>query len=536
MKLLDLFVLSFLLVGAVVNVKAQANDSLLSVLDKAIERREDYTQKKNATLKKLRLETHKTRLSGSPTEIYHSYIKLYDGYNEFKYDSAYIYVEKAKQVAHQINDSTLIAEAKIHEGFLLLSAGLFTEAIDTLQSIDTLQLGKLKKYDLYFTKARSFFDLAEYNDDNKFQVNYIRKGISNLRKALALVDKNSSEYLKANGLKHLQQQNWKDAKNNYLTWLKNNHLSPQLYGVATSSLSYIYAQLGEEKKSTYYITLAAISDIKHSIKENIALRNLASKLYEKGELKKANAYVKIALEDADFFNARHRKNQISSILPIIESAQLYKVEQKNKTLENTVVLLAVLSLLILISLGIIFKQLKEKKAAREALTENNKRLQQLNLNLMEADSIKQDYITYFLKATSQLINKMGTLQKSTILKIKTKKPEDVLQTIYKYSAKKERTELFHQFDEVFLQLFPSFINQFNDLFPEDEQKVPKKNELLTTELRIFALYRLGIQDNKQVADFLDVSLSTVYSYKTRLKSKSNYRENFEEKIMQIKKF
>ena len=517
------------------NGKAQNNDSLVSVLDETIVKREQYTQQKHQRLKTLERQMQKTRLSGTKEDIYQAHIKLYDGYNEFKYDSAYFYIEKAKGVAKEIKSTTHLSEAKIKEGFLLLSAGLFTEAIDTLQSIDTLALTPLKKYDLYFTKARSYFDLAEYNDDSKFQINYIRKGILNLNKALDLVEVNSSPYLKANGLKHLQQQNWELAKENYLLWLESYELSPQLYGIATSSLSYIFKQLDEPEKSKYYITLAAISDIQHAIKENIALRNLATKFYEEGKLKKANTYVRIALEDAEFFNARHRKNQISSILPIIESAQLYRVEQKNKSLQNTVILLAILSLIILVFFAIIVKQLKEKKAARQALAENNKQLQQMNLNLVEADSIKQDYITYFLKATSQLINKMGSLQKTTILKIKTKKPEEVLQTIYKYSAKKERTALFHQFDEVFLQLFPSFIESFNQLFPEKEQKTPKKNELLNTELRIFALYRLGIQDNKQVADFLDVSIATVYSYKTRLKNKSNHRENFDQKIMEIRK-
>ena len=165
------------------NGKAQNNDSLVSVLDETIVKREQYTQQKHQRLKTLERQMQKTRLSGTKEDIYQAYIKLYDGYNEFKYDSAYFYIEKAKGVAKEIKPTTHLSEAKIKEGFLLLSAGLFTEAIDTLQSIDTLALTPLKKYDLYFTKARSYFDLAEYNDDSKFQINYIRKGILNLNKS-----------------------------------------------------------------------------------------------------------------------------------------------------------------------------------------------------------------------------------------------------------------------------------------------------------------------------------------------------------------
>jgi hypothetical protein len=245
--------------------------------------------------------------------------------------------------------------------------------------------------------------------------------------------------------------------------------------------------------------------------------------------------VKIALDDANFYDARHRKNQISSILPIIESAQLLKVEQKNESLRTTVYLLAILTLITLIFIGLTFKQLKEKKIARKELAKNNERLKKVNLSLLESDTIKQDYITYFLRITSHLIGKIESLQKTTILKIQTKKADELLKMMKNYSVKQERVALFHQFDEVFLQLFPDFIEGFNKLFPEDQQRQLKKEELLNTELRIFALYRLGIQDNKQIADFLDVSLSTVYSYKTRLKSSSNYRDSFEQKVMEIKR-
>ncbi|MDT0641249.1 DUF6377 domain-containing protein [Zunongwangia sp. F363] len=517
-------------------IHAQNGDTLISIVDKEIANRKNSTLEEYSKLEKLKRNVHKARLSGTSKEIYDAYLELYNGYRSFKYDSAYFYLEKAKELAKQMNDSSLMGETKIKESFILLSAGLFTEAFDTIKSVEINQLDNDNKYDFYFTKARSYFDIADYNDDSRFRINYVRKGIFNLEEALKYVDKNSSKGLMASGLKNLKQQNWEKAKSIYLQWLGDHDLSPQLYGVATSSLSYIYDQTGEREKAIKYLALAAISDLRNSIKENIALRNLAIELNEDGELNKANKYVRVALTDAEFYNARHRRNQISAILPIMESAQLYKLEENNKNLENAVILLALFTVISLVFLGIIFKQLKEKKAARKALSRNNERLQQMNLSLIEADTIKQDYITYFLKATSQLIGKMGTLQKNTILKVKTKKPEEILQIVQKYSAKKERAALFHQFDEVFLQLFPSFIDRFNSLFPQDEKRVVKKGELLNTELRIFALYRLGIQDNKQVAEFLDISISTVYSYKTRLKSKSDYREDFESKIMDIKRF
>jgi len=517
------------------SVHGQDNDSIIAAIDHAIGQRDFYIKQKHMELDILKESAEKSQLSDSLEDIHKSYIKLYEGYKAFRYDSAYFYLEKAKGFANKLNDSSLIAGTKIKEGFILISAGLFTEALDTLNSINTDNLNNMNRYDYFYNRARAYFDLADYNDDDRFRINYIRKGIFNLEEALKTVKKSSSEYLKARGLKELKQQNWERARIIYLEWL-SKQLPAQEYGVATSSLSYVYSNLGDQNKAMKYLAMATISDLENSIQENTALRNLAIQLYENGKLNKANQYVRVAFKDAELYNARHRRNQISAILPIIESAQLYKVEQKNKSLQTTVILLTVLAAIVLLSLGIIFKQLKEKKAVRKAISENNERLKEMNLSLVEADAIKQDYITYFLKATSQLISKMVALQKHTILKIRTKKPEEVLDIIQKYSAKKEREALFHQFDEVFLQLFPSFIAQINMLFPVNDQIVIKTGDLLSTELRIYALYRLGIQDNKQVAEFLDISISTVYSYKTRLKSKSNCRAIFEDKIMDIKRF
>jgi len=418
----------------------------------------------------------------------------------------------------------------------LLSSGLFKEAVDTLRSIDTLKLSVSNKYNYYYIRARSYFDLAEYVGDDQFRIDYTRNGIKMLEKAQLLVPRSTSDYWAAESLERMKKQEWEEAEKAYLHWINDFDLSPNDYAVATSSLSFIYTWNGESEKAIRYLTLAAISDIRNATKENTALRNLANELYKVGDLEMANKFVNLAMEDAKFYNARHRKIELSSILPILEEAQLFKAEQKNKTLEKIIFVLIILAVLSLIFLVIIFKQLKDKNRARQALAENNERLKETNLNLMEADAIKQDYITYFLKVTSQLINKIDTLQKSTLQKVKTKRPDEILTLLKKYSVKKERNELFHQFDEVFLKLFPNFISEMNNLLPAEEKRVLKQDELLNTELRIFALYRLGVQDPQQVAEFLEISVATIYTYKTRLKSKSQFKDSFEEKIMEIRRF
>ena len=529
--------LFFIIMINICCLQAQTDYPILKKLDKELRKQPIYLQKKRTHIDSLKKNAEKTQFYNDDHKIYQSYIQLFQEYKSFKYDSAYFYIDKAKELAIQMNDSLLIARTNINESFILLSSGLFKEASDILNTLNPASYSSELKYDYYFLMARFYYDLSDYNDDLRFRIKYVRKGNSFLEKAIAISSKNSPQFYAATGLMELKQQNWAGAENAFLSWLQliDPDEVPDQYGIAISSLSYAYEQQGNIAKAIESIGKAAISDVQNSTKENIALRNLANLLFQKGMLEEANRYLHLAMKDATFYNARQRKIQISSILPIVEGAQLYKLEQRNNNLQIIIVALFLLFGIAIILLLVIKKQLKQKNEAKKSLSIHIEELKKVNQSLTESDTIKQYYLAYFLNATSTLIQKLGRMQKSTIHKIKTKHPEEVLNVLKKFSVKKERRELFQQFDEVFLKLFPSFIEKFYALFPIEERKTMKHEKFLSTELRIFALYRLGIQDSKQVADFLEISVATVYTYKTRIKSKSLYKNNFEEKIMSIKR-
>jgi len=509
-------------------------DPLIDSLDRALQRKQFYVKQKYSRIEELKKSMRKSTLSKDNLSLYKLNMALFEEYKSFKYDSAYYYLEEAKIKAIRLKNPQLLSNSRIKEGFVLLSSGLFKEAIDTLNSIDTSKLALKNKYEYYSIKARAYYDLADYTRDQRYNINYIQRGNQYLEKALSLIKPNTNEYWSSESLKRLKQQDFKGAELAFSYWINNFKLPVDYYGIATSSLGYIYSEKGMTEKAVHYLALAAIADVKNATKETVALRNLANELFKLGYLDKANQYINLAMDDATFYDARHRKIEISSILPIIEKAQLNKVNEKNDMLEKIVILLTVLALFIILFLIVIFKQLKEKNAAKKVMAESFGKLQEMNVSLSEANSIKEEYITYFIKATSDLINKIDHIQKSTIQKIISKKTDEVINSLKKYDVKKERETLFHQFDMIFLKLFPTFISDFNSLFPQDHKSIIKKGELLNTELRIFALHRLGIQDSNQIADFLELSVSTIYTYKTRIKSKSDYKEVFEEKIMAIK--
>lgn len=515
-------------------LSAQQLDPLLKELDKVLANKNVYVKQKYARINILKRNVHKFTLSQDDRSLYSSYMSLFDEYKSFKYDSAYYYLEAAKAKAFQLKDGTLISRSRTKEGFVLLSSGLFKEAIDTLCHIDGQKLDTKNQFEYYSIKARAYYDLADYTRDLRYNINYIQKGNLYLEKALRLIQPNTNEYWATESLRKLKQQDVKGAEKAFSYWIDNFKLPAEYYGIATSSLGYIYSEKGDTDKAIHYLALAAIADVKNATKETVALRNLANELFKIGRLEEANRYVNLAMDDATFYDARHRKIEISSILPIIEKAQLNKLKDKNDMLEKIVILLTVLALIIVLFLVIIFKQLKQRNASRKVMAESYQKLQDLNVNLTEANTIKEEYIAYFIRATSDLINKIDHIQKSTIQKVIAKKTDEIIANLNRYNINKERENLFHQFDDIFLKLFPTFVADFNALFPPDHKNVIKKGELLNTELRIFALYRLGIQESSQIADFLELSVTTIYTYKTRIKSKSDYKEVFEEKIMAIK--
>ena len=96
---------------------------------------------------------------------------------------------------------------------------------------------------------------------------------------------------------------------------------------------------------------------------------------------------------------------------------------------------------------------------------------------------------------------------------------------------KELEELYENFDSVFLNLFPTFVDDFNALLDPETQIHPKDENRLTTEIRIFALIRLGIEDSSKIAEFLHYSVNTIYNYRARIKNGAiNNRESFERRV------
>ena len=534
-------------------VKAQSTtDSLLNNLNSVLANKDAYVTSKQGAISKIK---QRLKFAKSEDAKYIVYDQLFEQYKSFIHDSAYVYCKKLNTCAYLLKDENKINYSRLNMGFILVSAGMFKEGLDTLSKVNVRYLTTKQRYDYLFLQVRSNFDLADFDKISDYYKKYSTKGFSYCDSILTENKPGSYEYLSALGLKLLRSEDYKAAIGPYQQLLHFKQ-SYQDSAINYSCLGFVYFELGQPDKGLPMLIKSAIIDNTHSTKESVALTNLATHILQRGDIKTAFSYINNAIEDANFYGARHREAQISNIMPIIESEQIAGIEKQKRTLLIYASIITLLVILVIIFWSIVSKQLKKLRIAdeiiihknndlnlaNESLLKVNKRLDkanrtlsQFNLKLDEANMIKDEYIGYFFNTHSDYIEKLDRLKRSIEKNMREKRYEEVLMVLNRLNTNFERENLSHSFDKVFLNIFPKFVEDFNALFDGDHQIHLADGQLLNSELRIFALIRLGIHDNETIGKILNYSVNTIYTYKTKVKNKSLIpNEEFEDKIMLIK--
>lgn len=509
-------------------------DSMFVELDKNIAKSDYYIG-----LKEEKIQNIKSKLKFCPIENNKKLdlcARLFEEYKSYKFDSAYVYATKTLVIAKTLNDSEQITKAKIRLMFCYLSSGMFKESFDLINGIDVYLLNSPLKLEFYGLMARLYYDMADYNSVEPFRSQYINAGIAFSDSAIALIPAHSIERLRAFGLLKMKKKDYNGAIEDFQAVLKKTNDFHE-YAIAASSLGYIYTLTNQYDEAEINIIKAAIADIKSSTKETVALRLLATQLYLRShDTDRAYKYIKIALDDAVIYNARHRKIEIGSILPIIEKERINAVENQRNTLIWLLSLVFVLFVSFLGATLIIYKQLKKIKNARQIIQSQNEKLLVVNSDLEEANNIKDKYLGNFFYINYQYLDKIERMYRLINRKIVLKQYDELAKSFKESDLLLERKNMYKSFDETFLRLFPEFLHEYKQMFPADEWETMKSpNEDLTIEMRIFALIRLGVHESEKIAKFLNYSVNTINTYKTKVKNKSNIQnEMFEKKIMEIK--
>jgi tetratricopeptide (TPR) repeat protein len=515
-------------------ISSPTTDSLFNVLKTELANKKNYDDQKETRITELKNKLaiiSKTDYSAQ----YNISVKLYEEYKVFQFDSAYVYTQKLLNISLVTHDITRQYESRIKLGFILLSAGMFKETFDCLNQINSHFLNDSSRLEYYALKARAYSDLADYNNDKNYTSFDNQSSIKYLDSAIQMAKPESFEMLMHLGDRQLISGMTQQPSVDYIRLLDHYNLTSHQRAMVATGLSSFYLEPSQKDERIRLLTIGAINDIRSSTKETLAIFKLGELLYHDGDYIDAYTCIQQAMADAQYYGARLRKIKIAAVLPLVDAQKIIKAENEKNRFLIYFLSIAAISLLITLIFFIVFIQLKRLKAKEKIIEEKNVLLEKINNKLNEDTHIKEEYIGYFFNVISGYILKLEKLKRSVERKISTKKYDDVLLTVNEINIKKERETLFYTFDHVFLKIFPNFITMFNSLLKKEDQIWPKDNEVLNTDLRIFALMRLGINDNETIANILEYSVNTIYVYKMRIKAKSLVpNDQFEHKIMAIK--
>lgn len=504
--------------------------SQISQLDEAISKRELYIG-----LKRHRIDSLRSQLSdmNDPDKNLALYAELYREYLTFNFDSTMTYVDKAERLATRTGNSEMILLVKIHRALSLATSGHFSHAIAILDKVDSRGLSPVNKEEYYAAREWTYGVWAEYSDKRTIAPEFTAKSLVYLDSLIAVTDTSTPEYTYRLAEKDLRAKRYDNAEKNYLSTLGRIPVNSRLYAQAAYALAITYKESDNEDKYKEWLINAAISDQLVPLKENLALQQLAILLKDEGDLSKANAYLKIALDDAIFYNNRLRMLEIAEKIPDIANVYQKTIEDNNDRLKTYILIIGFLMLLLGCAVVYVYRQHKKVSKSKNALSQLNDQLNLLNWQLSQTNESRERYVSLFMDLCAAYIEKISRFP--TVLKLKVKQLSDISSVAERYvrPSEAETKEMFFNFDSAFLRLYPDFINQFNSLLQEDKQIHPKKGELLNTDLRIYALVRMGISDSNKIAALLFLSPQTIFNHRTQVRNRAFNRESFEKDILSI---
>ena len=515
----------------------RSEDELLRGLDAVLVRSETFRQRKEDRLNVLRSVFQSSRDLQTKADVA---VELGEAYFSYRYDSARYYLNQSLALAEQIGDRQRYSATSVRLGHLYAKAGHFMEAYSALfNQVDSTCLSPSGKVDYLY----ALYDFSRDLEGNAVAL-----------EGLPLPDRRSfREGIYA--LAPEQSEPWQVVRIDELVeegrLEEAEQLARELAGtVAPEDRRYaLYAYLlsdlawrkGKEDEQLKWLVRSAESDLVNAVTDYASLTTIAQMMTGR-DMDRAFRYMRVAQDDAIFYNGMLRPWQMSQSFNIIQKA--YEDTQRSTT--RLTALVAALLFALVVTLFAAFHLLtrrsrklsrmqKELQESNLQLEQRNQELRGLNQEISEAGRIKEVYIGRVLDMMSENVNKMQAYDNHVRLALKQGKTDQLLKELSISTRTEDELQAFYRtFDTTFLALYPNYVEDFNALLREDARVYPKKGELLCTELRIFALIRLGIEDSVRIASLLHYSVSTIYNYKVKVKNGAlGDRDTFEERVKTI---
>lgn len=510
---------------------------LLEELDVAIAHKDQYQQQRQHIADSL---LHAAQQAQGQERI-NLLRRVHYNYENYHADSTFLTLDLIKQTPEYATDTTLQRYVFLSEARAYGIKGLYSTAFEKLNSIDPTHYNtenRLQYHNVRYAVMGWLADFAQkYSPEQAKYLFSVMKPINDSLYALE-PDALNRRIIRSNY--YLLDGRYQDCVDTLLQVIEE--VPADMRTFLYSGLAQAYDKLGARDEERRYLTLTAINDIKQGNTEYMALPLLAQRAFEIGQNERAYKYLICSLEDANFCKASLRTIESSQIFPIIERAMKAEEERQSQFKTWVIVILSLLMVLMFVGLYFLWHQHGKLNKTRQALAKanndlkvSNLQLQSVNKNLRSADKVKEEYIMKYLSRCRRYLGSFESYQRQMYKLMQAHQIEELARQLKSTQViNDEQNHFYHDFDEAFLKLYPNFIERFNALIRPDAQIVPKKGELLTTELRIFALIRLGETDSAQIAKFLNYSLTTIYNYRSRVRNNAiGDKETFEDEVMKL---
>lgn len=533
----NLYLICFFLAISLQTVNAQQTDidRLYNTIDSLIEHRSELLAEKEIRLKALKDGLQEGL---DEDQLFKLNERIYDEYMAYNFDSAYYYINKNVERQRALGHADRFAASAVRMAHILAVSGIFNNARLLLNEVRVEDISTANKIDYYEQQSELNLFRSEMANFTPLFPSYVDSMQHYRQKILEIAPHGSYNYIFNLATYTCEQGEVDKAIKMLEDYLPKLRQGDRHYSIVTSTLAFFYTHKNQPETREKYLLLSAISDLRASILENNSLRELSIILLERQEYKKAYNYLQQASADAKLYGSRLRSLQAARLAPLI--TQAYDTERV-RTQNRTYILLAILSVITLLLIGtiaFILSMMRKRRAAIEKINTLNQELERRNAaieaannEMKESNRIKDEYIGRFLELSSNYIQRGEERAKLLNRLARDKKMAELYAELKSSASLNESIRLFYQnFDTAFLNIYPNFIKEVNSLMANGNQFEVDGGQKLTTELRILALIRLGINDNQKIADILRSSITTIYTYRSKIKSRALSKDTFEDEI------
>lgn len=540
-----------------------STQQLLDSLDSSLGKSAAYTAEKERRISSLRRRLSHT---ANPEQRFWICRNLVDEYSSYNSDSALHYIDASTAVGRQTGRREWVDEMNLNRAYIYAATGLLAEAESALNEVDPRQMTPALASEYYNRLLFVLTHKDQYLGKNSLTRPYSERAKAMLDSVSRLMQPSDPQYIWFLAWRSMTDPaKTREAIPVVEKALENSTYSTREEAMNAWILSRLYELTGNSDMMMRYLILSAIADVRTSNKEIASLEEISNRLYQSNDLERANDYISHCLQLANDYKSRVRVGRLADLQYHITKAYSQRNDRQRRKLNVYFIIALVFAAGLAVAMLFLYKQnrrihrskteldrsnaqlnskVEELSQTRRQLKEANDRLETLYRNVRDeagelaaGNDAKERYIADIFAICSDYISKLDEFRRNIYRKIVAHNFDEVKELTKSHELSHgEIKELYQNFDSIFLKVYPNFVDDFNTLLRPDERVAMKKPGVLTTELRIYALVRLGINDSVKIARFLHCSTQSVYNARMKMRNKSDIsKEQFAEAVRRLGK-